>query len=191
MKTASNTKIDTNDKSMKTKKRNMLYIGIVVALIAVAGTAYWVGSLSSETEPGPQAIVETIGTSSGRGILVTPDNVDEVIAARDTPRQHTHFTTSMNSHWVFPSGSEPSTNANVGNSRFNDFTMYFDVVLSETGQMVFSSPYIPVGERLRYFALDEELPPGEHAAVVTYFLVDDDFQELSNVAVNITLEILG
>lgn len=178
------------------KKPLLICCGVCVSVAVVAGAvfaAYRMGAGSrGESEPIVQ-VIERITPQSpqitgGRGTVLTPDNmrnIDEIMAVN--PRA-THFTTSMNTNWVFPNGStQPSSSASVGNSTFNHYTVFFDVVLIETGEVVYASPYLPVGARVEYFALDVDLPQGEHRAIAIFRLVDEDFEELSDIAINVTL----
>jgi hypothetical protein len=67
--------------------------------------------------------------------------------------------------------------------------MYFDLVLDETGEIIFSSPFIPVGARLDDVVLNTTLPAGNHPATVVYFMVDDDFEEVATVMVAVILRV--
>jgi hypothetical protein len=97
----------------------------------------------------------------------------------------------MNVDWTFDAWDAPSRNAYVANSENNKRTVYFTVSLAETNEIVYTSPDIPVGSQLTNFALDRNPGAGEHAAVVTYRLLDDEGNELSNVAVSVILRILS
>jgi len=46
---------------------------------------------------------------------------------------------------------------------------------------------MPRGSEIRNFALEVELPAGTYSSVVTYFLVDDDFEILTDVSVGVTI----
>jgi len=124
-----------------------------------------------------------------RATIVTEDNVDEVIEKMNEPVEDGYYSCQMNVEWSFVDSSQPSYNAYVANSDINTRTVYFDVNLEEDNTLVYTSPYIPVGEELKEIKLTEDLPAGDYPAVVTYHLVDDDHKELSNVAVTVTLHI--
>lgn len=101
------------------------------------------------------------------------------------------YTTSMNSDWYFEDGTSPSSNAYVENSVVNSNTIYFEVLLSNTGETAYSSPYIPVGSALEHLALSVDLDAGDYNATCLYHLVDSSNNELSTVSVPITLHILN
>ena len=102
-----------------------------------------------------------------------------------------YYETRMNVEWKFPNSKTESTNAYVENSPNNKRTVYFDLTLADTNELIYSSPFIPVGVRLEKFKLDAEVPAGEYTGIVTYHLVDDDYRELTTVSVSVTLRILG
>jgi len=126
----------------------------------------------------------------GRGIVASPDNIDDIRAQAEEPIRGASYRTRMTTRWTFETWDSPS-NAFVENAKSNSYTVFFDLKLRETGEIVYSSPFIPVGAKWESFALDTEVPAGEHAAIVTYHLVDEDYEQLSTVSVSVTLRILG
>ena len=170
----------------------MLFGAGTIAIMAIT-TAYvlWLGSANSQAElvsrPRPAITVPAAG---GRSTVVSEGNVDEIRGRLGSPIEDGYYETRMNVNWSFPSVGEPSTNAYVENSPNNTRTVYFDLTLAETGELIYSSPFIPVGAKLEGFALDAHVPAGEHSGTVTYHLVDDDHQEITTVSVAVTLNIL-
>ena len=84
------------------------------------------------------------------------------------------FECNMSMTWTFPDGKSSSKDAIVVNSSNNTYPIYFDVELEDTGDVVYSSPVIPIGSQLTDFALDKELNAGEYKAVVMYSLLEDE-----------------
>lgn len=121
-----------------------------------------------------------------RPMVVTEDNVDDVINAMDKPVKDGYYDVTMSTKWVFDGNS---SDAYVENSKSNTRTVYFDVNLSDTKELVYSSPYIPVGKKMKGFALKSKLAPGAYDAYVTYHLVDDNNKEVSSLSVNITFQV--
>lgn len=132
----------------------------------------------------------TTVASDGRGTLVTEENVKSLVDKAQEPVADGYYTTSMNIDWYFDNGKAESSNAYVENDISNTRTVYFDLMLADTGEIVYSSPYIPVGAKLTDFALTTDLAAGDYNAVVKYHLVDDEHNELSTVSVSVTLHIL-
>ena len=124
--------------------------------------------------------------NNDRPTVVTSDNVDEVIAAMDEPVADGSYEISMNTEWTF---NGTTSNAYVANSTDNTRTVYFDVTLADTGELVYSSPYLPVGSQIKEFALDTKLNSGAYDGIVTYHLVDDKKEEVSNLSVTVTFQV--
>lgn len=158
------------EKSKKIKTR----IGIaflVIIIVALAGVIYWL--LNREEEPEKRMPSE--------GLIVDPS-----YGGDDTPT----FTTDMNMIWTFPSGKRVSNDAVIGNSSANTQDVYFDLYLNDEEEtLLYSSPVIPVGKRLDKLKLDKTLPDGQHEAVCTFHLLDneDHAKEISSVSFDITL----
>ncbi len=177
---------DDNSHKKTIKRINpivFICILFLVVIIVLASILVIVLSKANTTEN------TTTEVSSSRGVLVTQDNVEELIKEVEKPNTDEAYTVSMNIDWYFPDGKSPSKNAYVENHVSNSRTVYFDVILAETAEIVYASPYIPLGSTLKDFSLDKELAAGDYNAIVEYHLVDDDYKELSTVSVTVTLHI--
>lgn len=122
-----------------------------------------------------------------RGTVLTEDNVEEVLAKAEEPVEAGSYNCTMNMEWHFENSSKASYDAYVLNSDRNTHTVYFDVFLEETNELVYSSPYLPVGSSLDSIQLSSQLAAGTYPAIVNYHLVDNEQRELSTVAVAVTL----
>lgn len=164
---------------------------MIVATVAVVVIVILVGVIIYLLrKPADQPIADDKrGVDGVRATVLTEENYEEVVSQANEPVTDGYYSCKMNVEWNFASAAEPSYNAYVANSTSNTRTVYFDVTLEESGDLVYSSPYIPVGEELREITLDTELPAGDYSAIVTYHLVDDDHEELSTVSVAVTLHI--
>jgi hypothetical protein len=103
------------------------------------------------------------------------------------------FECQMSMNWTFPDGKSPSADAYVGNSTSNIYPIYFDVIMEDTNEVVYSSPVIPVGQNIAKFALDKELPAGSYRAKVMYTLVEDieTQNEISQAAFIVHIDVLN
>lgn len=117
-----------------------------------------------------------------RGTVVTQDNAEDLPMGEV---QDGHYDVSMSIDWHFKDGV--TEDAKIANKETNTRTVYFDLLTEGTEELVYSSPYIPVGESMQGFTLDKELDPGTYDMIVRYYLVDDDNVEVSNVSVGITI----
>lgn len=129
--------------------------------------------------------------ADSRNTVVTPDNVDEILAdLQDTQKTETgRYQVTMNTTWDFDNGSSASSNAYVENSTANNNAVYFDIVRSDTGETIFKSPTIPVGSHLEDITLDKELPKGSYSCVLTYHLLDDSGKSVSKLNINLTINV--
>jgi hypothetical protein len=164
------------------KTMRVAIISLVAVLIVAGGVLVYV--LTRDNTPD-----EPRGPDGGRGFVLTPANADQFNAERGDRLPDSHFRVVMNNDWHFDTWNSPSENAYVENSSDNSRTVYIDVILRDSGELVYSSPYIPLGNSLFGFALDRPVPAGEHQATVIYRLVDDDFAEVTTLSVTVRLVI--
>ena len=119
-------------------------------------------------------------TVSGRGYVLTEDNASDLLAPQeDSPDDH--FKTSQTIDWHFK--GKTSEDAYVANDSSNSRTVYFDLLLNSTQEVIYSSPYIPLGSEMKGVTLDKELDPGTYETIMVYHLVDDDENEITTVSV--------
>ena len=124
-----------------------------------------------------------------RNTVVTPENVDEIIA---NMKEHTpagQYEVMMNTSWEFETGDSASSNAYVENSTANTNDVYFDIVRSDTKETIFKSPTIPIGSRLEGITLDTALEAGSYSCVLTYHLLDDQGEPVSKLNINLDITV--
>lgn len=178
----------------KNKHSNSKFIVCIILLcivIVIAGVIIW--HLAGKSQmPGNEGNTtsQDAGTRN-KDFLVTEENVDRVMEElnKSDSKAPSTFDVMMNSNWNFETGASESSNAHVTNSTANKNTVYFDVYLAQTKEVVYSSPYLKVGDDLKGFKLDKELEPGKYDAICKYYILDEDLNSLCNVSVNVTLNI--
>lgn len=167
-----NGKIQTNE-----KKGFFPVFIVIVAIIAVMIVGI--------------VIITFVGKESEGNLVVTPDNVQELIdsinAKDKTPIGS--YDAKMTTHWHFKDWETASEDAYVENSVYNSNAVYFTISLDGKDSDIYKSPYIPVGSALEKITLTEPLEKGEYSAVLTYHLVDESYEEISKVSVSITITI--
>lgn len=177
----------------KTKPIVIAVVCLLVVLVCIGGVLIYLQLRAESDESNEPQLIERQPTEiprEPRGVIVTPENVEEVMERMERQAEDAYFTASMNVEWLFPRGDEPSSNAFVANSTANSRTIYFDLLLDATDEILFSSPFIPVGARIDEVLLNTVLPAGNHPATVVYNLVDDDFYEVATVSVAVILRVL-
>lgn len=179
-----NERVNGEMQDKKAKRQRILIAMAVLVIALLVGVIIYL-----LTRPEPPA--ETVDPRGARGVVATPENIEEILALMQEPIEDGYYEARMNVDWVFDTSRTPSSNAFVANAESNTRTVFFDVTLDETGEVVYSSPLIPVGAQLTGFSLDADIPGGVHPAVVIYHLVDDDENVLSTVSVAIRLIVGG
>lgn len=168
----------------------LIIVGIVLIIVLTKGEDNIAGEQNVLPATVERDIVTTADTG-GRGMVATPENIEQILEDLEKPVEDGYYEARMSIEWTFDTWDAISTDAYVENLTSNTRTVYFDLLLSDTEELIYSSPYIPVGGRLDNFALNTELSAGEYSGIVVYHLVDDDFNEISTVSVSVKLIILG
>lgn len=176
-----------SDSTVKDKgSKKIVIIGVIIALVMVA---MLVTIIVLATSKGKNDKAE----ETSRPVLVTEDNAEEVLdeikeqdaAASVDPG---YYTVTMNTTWHFESGDVASYDAIVENVESNTNDVFFDILLeSDESVVLYKSPIIPRGGRLKDIALDEVLPAGTYPTVVEYNLVDENQVSISTVRVGLTI----
>jgi hypothetical protein len=175
------------------KSSKALIVILIVLVLALVGVIVWLllSQKPAETEQPPSEPEKKVDTSE-RGFVVERDNVEDVQEEIGDKVEKGMFECEMNMEWDYSQGGKVSENAYVANSVNNTYTIYFDVIDRATEEILYKSPYIPVGKDIHGFALDKTLDPGTYEAIVQYTLVDqdNDYEEISTagfvVKINVT-----
>lgn len=126
-----------------------------------------------------------------RNVVVTPDNLEEILSETQNQAKAGTYEVTMNTTWHFDKGDAASSDAYVENSTSNTNSVYFDIVLSETDETIFTSPTLPVGSHLENITLDKALEKGKHDCVLTYHLLDDNGNATSKLNLKLTIQVNG
>jgi hypothetical protein len=157
------------------RKKIIVIVVVVIVLIAIIATVVFAFLMGK----GDTNKKETI----------TPENVEErvdEIFNRDMGSIPQYYTATQNSVWAFPDGNSAGS-AYVENVQDNETPVYFDLIVDDTGEVVYSSPILELGARLDSFRLDKYLDKGEYNCTVVYHLVDQDQNTLTTVNVGVTV----
>ncbi len=154
----------------KKKRRNV--IAIIVILLVIAAVIIWF-------------LTRPKGITEGNYKRIMDEMEDEV--------KEGYFETYMNSEWTFPDGTSETTDAILGNSPNNRKPIRCEVVLADTGEVVFKTDVIPVGAELPPFKLDVDLEPGTYEAVCMVYLMNEEkdgtYTDYSDAGFNVTITV--
>lgn len=158
----------------------ILTVAIVVILVFAGIIVYLLFGKDAEPDK-----------AKNQGQVITPENVEKVIEDMQeeeiTPPGK--YEVTMTQDWIFPDGKSPSTNAYVANSENNTSMVYFTIALADDGREIYTSPYLEVGAAINDITLDTDLDAGSYDTVLTYHLVDHEFEEMSTVSLTLKLTI--
>ena len=164
------------------QKITVFIMGLLVLVIVVLSVIIFTGNSKGATQEEE--------AKKKRDTVVTEENLEEFLEqeAEETVEPG-YYETMMNTTWHFDSSEEASTDAYVANSKNNLNSVYFDVALSDTGEIIYSSPIIPVGSHLDNITLDTKLEAGNHQCIITYYLLDDEDEPVSklNIRMNVVI----
>lgn len=166
---------------MKNKK-TIIVVGVVVLLLAVIGCLVFL-LLRKEGEA-PQ---ET------GGYVMNEENYQQIKENMESAVQEGYFETYMNTEWTFRDGTSKTEDAVFGNSPSNTKPIRCEVVLNDTGEVVYKTGVLPVGAVLEPFKLDKDLDAGSYEATCQVYLLDEaedgTYTDASNAGFNITITV--
>lgn len=181
--------MSTVNQTQKEKKGGRKAVGIMILVaifLVMAGTIIYLW-MSRQPEEEKER----------RGVVVTPDNVQEVIDEMEKKASEErvapgYYTVRMNYEWHFSGRDAISKDAYVENLATNTNAVYLDLFLVEDEEnAIYQSPVIPLGSSLQDISLDTPLESGTYDCVAVYHLVDDDQNTLSTLRVTVTVVIEG
>jgi hypothetical protein len=177
----------TPKKGGKGKGKLAIIICLIVVIVLLGVIIFLL--LRKKDEPAPP---QQAADPSQRDVLVNEDNLDRVLDEMSkSSLPPDNYEATMNSTWNFPDGEQASPNAYVENSTSNQNDVYFDLELSDTGEVIYESPVIPVGSHLDKIKLDKDLDAGTYECVLTYHLLDEKQNTLGTVKMVVTVIVEG
>lgn len=180
------------------KPVSKLVICLCVAVLAVIAALVGV-IVFLLTRPAPELVMQPYGfppvghrIPGPSGTVLTPENREQVLSElENVAPEDRSYTVSMSNDWVFETALTPSANARVRNLERNSRTVFFDLLLRETMEVIFTSPYLPLGSTFEGFALDRDIGAGVHDVLLVIYLVDDDYEIITDVTVGVTITVLA
>ena len=175
----------TEQKQKKTGKGGLIFGAVAVVIIAALVGVIIYLLQPRNTEPEKEL----------RNVVITPENVESVLNEIIEKKESVapgFYTVTMNTTWHFKAGDEVSYDAVVENDVKNTNDVYFDIVLEgDEDTVLYKSPVIPRGGKLKEIALDETLVAGTYNCIVIYHLIDDEQNTLSTLRVTLRIIVEG
>ena len=170
---------------MMDKKTKMLFICIcAVAFVAVGAAAAMFIMMNNNKEE--DDVPPTAYT-------MEEENYQQIMEDMSAQVEEGYFETYMTTDWVFPDGSSEASQAMLGNSPNNTKPIRCELLLNETGEVLFSTNVLPVGALVSPIKLDKNLEAGVYDATCMIYLMDEKedgtFEDYSSAGFRVTLTI--
>ena len=148
-----------------TKSKIFAAVGIIALLLSCAVCVYTIFNNKEVVDDSGDDFV------SGEGIVVKDDNRNYAAEIKDKVEKGM-IMVRMTQNWVFKDGCKTS-NAYLANATGNRTDLRFQITLAETGEVIMTSPDVPVGSCIENFPLSVELDPGTYAIIIAHQQVED------------------
>ena len=136
----------------------------------------------------PQFIIPEANGEVFDGMLPA-DNPDEVLRMLQEKVDENQFAFRINANPVFTADCK-SGNLRIENPARNIYCMQVELILDETGEILYSSPLIRPNQYVEYIGLSQKLANGKHAATVRFIAIHPDTDAyMGEVAAAITLSV--
>lgn len=161
--------------------------GVLIPVTCVCCTAAIVAAIILTNGNGDGATTQE--ETGKRQVVLNEQNVEEAIQEFEEQDYvgFGSYRVSMIPDWKFIDGASPSYNALVENLAVNTHDVYFDVIRSDTNEVIYESPVIPLGSYLKDITLDKDLDAGTYDCVMEYHLIDENQTTQSTLSVTLTI----
>lgn len=163
----------------KNRKKTAIMIGSIVVLVVIIGVLVFF--LMKKDMP------ET------EGYTMNEENYQQIKEDMDAQAKEGYFETYMNTTWTFADGTSETQDAVLGNSPNNTKPIRCEVLLEDTGEVVYKTGVLPVGAVLDPFKLDKDLDAGTYDAICQVYLLreqeDGTYQDFSSAGFYVTIEV--
>ena len=163
--------MDENKVKNKSKKGKTFTIALVMVLLVTVGALgavcvhlYQKGNEKEETTTVDRNV-------SGSAIVVSDDNRDLQNQINEKAKDG-RIVIKMTQNWIFEDDCTKS-NAYIANSERNTTDLRFEISLADTGEVIMTSPDVPVGSCIENFGLNKALTAGEYDVVVAHQQIKD------------------
>ncbi len=182
-----------NDQAGSSKKGLIIIIVFLVIIVALVRViAFLLGRNTGGSDDGADTGNSREVAESAR-VVLDEESAANVMEEMRKEVEEGMFECNMSMKWTFENGEAQSKDAYVANSSNNTHPIYFDLYLVDSGELIYSSPVIPVGSELTNFKLDKSIPAGTYDAKCAYSLLKDETSQevLSSANFIVTVKVLN
>lgn len=168
---------------MNKKTKIMIACISIVALLAVgAAAAMFIMMNNGDKEEESQSIY-----------TMDENNYQQIMDDMGAQVQEGYFETYMTTEWVFPDGSSEASEAMLGNSPNNTKPIRCQLLLDETGEVLFETGVLPVGALVSPIKLERDLEAGTYDTTCMIYLMNENgdgtYEDYSSAGFRVTLTI--
>lgn len=136
----------------------------------------------------PQYIIPEANGQVFDGMLPT-DNPDEILVLLQEKVDENQFAFRINANPIFNAACTKG-NLRVENPARNIYCMQIELILDETGEILYDSPLLKPNQYIEHVGLSRQLDIGNHAATVRFVAIRPDTDAyMGEVAAAVTLGI--
>jgi len=169
-----------NDQARSSKRGLIIIIVFLVIIVALVGViAFLLGRNAGSSDNASEAdnTPSNREVANASRVILDQESAANVMDEMRSEVAEGMFECNMSMTWTFDDTTQPSKDAYVANSKNNTHPIYFDVILKDTDEKVYSSPILPVDSEITNIALDKSLAPGTYKATVMYTLLSDEVSQ--------------
>ena len=184
-----------NGAEKKNKLTTVIIIVLAIVVLALVAVVVFLLGRGDKPTAGDQQTASGETSAPRREVagsarmVLSEESAQSVVDEMRKEVEEGMFECSMSFDWTFEDGESESKDAYVANSANNRHPIYFDVIIEDTNEVVYSSPVIPIGSQLTDFKLDKPLSPGKYRAICQYVLIDDEENQAEISRANFIIKI--
>lgn len=172
---------------MDKKKKTGIIVGIVaivILLLVIIGILVFMLFRKEADVP-----------EESSGYVIDEGNYQQIQENMAEEVSEGYFETYMNTTWTFADGTSETQDAVLGNSPNNTKPIRCEVILNDTGEVVYETGVLPVGAILDPFKLSTDLEAGTYEAVCQIYLLrereDGTYEDFSSAGFYVTIVVEG
>lgn len=157
----------------KVQNAVMMKIAVGAVMAVLVGVIAIMGYKLMKTPENATSAAEGEQTelNSGTAIVVSEDTKDALTEIKEKVAKGS-IAVKMTQGWIFNDGGK-SSNGYLANSERNSYDMRFQIIMEDTGEVIMTSPDVPVGSCIENFPLSVTLEAGTYNVIVNHQLIED------------------
>lgn len=149
----------------------IVMIALLIAIIIGMGVALVFVVKNNGKQPEIVVSESAAVGSVGSNLVITKDSKDTQGDIEQKVKAGS-IAVKMTGNWFFSDNCSTS-NAYIANSEHNQFPLTFELTLADSGEVILTTPEVPVGSCIEQFGLDKVLESGQYSVLVAHRQMKD------------------